>query len=113
MLKALTMQGIPISVRDPVYNYYYSDFSGESFLVDPYALWENKHKYTNKEVAEYMGLASYRSYAYYCATNDTSLDLFHSPLSEVTINKNRLLRIENGRVHFLYEKSHRRKKNGT
>lgn len=109
VLKALIMKGLPDSVRDPVYKYYYDDFSGNSFLVDPYRLWTEKHRYTDKEVAEYIGLASYRSYAYYSATRDTTLDLFHSPLKESTIKSNRLLRIENGRVHFLYEKSFRRK----
>ncbi len=106
------MQGLPQSVRDPVYNYYYTDWSGSSFLADPWALWENHKGYTAKEVAEYIGLASYRSYAHYSATRDLTLDLLHSPLSEKTINSNRLLRIEDGRVHFLFEKSFRRKKNG-
>lgn len=110
VLKSLIMQGLPYSRHDPVYSYYYDDFTGNSFLLDPYALWENKHKFTSKEVAEYVGLASYRSYAYYCATKDATLELFHSPLSEETIKKNRLLRIDNDRVHFLYEKSFRRRK---
>jgi hypothetical protein len=109
VLQSLVMQGIPKSVRDPVYNYYYTDFSGKSFLIDPYTLWFNRNGYTAREVAEYMGLASYRSYAYYLTTKDTTLELLHSPLSENTIKSNRLLRIENERVHFLFEKSSRRK----
>lgn len=105
LMQALTMKGLPKNKYDPVYKYFYDDYSGNSFLLQPWKLLDEKHKYTPREVAEYIGLASYRNYGYYSATKDPSLDLFHSPLSEDTINSNRLLRIENGRVHFLYEKS--------
>lgn len=110
ILKAMIKQGLPQSVRDPLYNYYYDDFSGESFLLQPHLLIYNEFRYTPKEVAEYIGLASFRNYAYYCATKDATLDLFHSPVSEDIINSNRLLEIKNGRVHFLYEKSFKEKK---
>jgi hypothetical protein len=105
VLQALIMNRMPQSVYDPLYKYYYDDFSGQSFLLNPHTLLSEKHKYTPKEVAQYIGLASFRNYAYYCSTKDATLDLLHSPVSEDIIKQNRLLRIENGRIHFLYEKS--------
>lgn len=112
VLKALCMTGLPRNVYDPVYKYYYDDFSGRSFLLQPELLLAYAFKYTPKEVAQYIGLASFRSYAYYRTTNDATLDLLHSPVSEDTIKQNRLLSIEDDRIVFLYEKSQRRT-NGT
>ena len=109
VLKAMTTQGLPQSVYDPIYKYYYDDFSGDSFLLQPTILLAEAFRYTPKEVAQYIGLASFRNYAHYCASKDATLDLLHSPVSEDTINNNRLLEIKDGRVHFLYEKSFRRK----
>ena len=105
MLRAMTMTSLPRNLYDPLYNYYYDDFSGESFLLRPTILLHEAFRYRPKEVAQYIGLASFRNYAHYCVTRDTTLDLLHSPVHEDIINKNRLLRIENGRIHFLYEKS--------
>lgn len=112
VITAMTMQRLPRNLYDPLYKYYYDDFTGESFLIQPETLLMKASGYRPKEVAEYVGLASYRNYAHYSITKDATLDLLHSPLSEDTINKNRLLRIEDGRVHFLFEKSSRRT-NGT
>ncbi len=107
------MEKLPRNVYDPLYKYYYDDFTGKSFLINPYELLAEAHRYTPKEVAQYIGLASFRNYAHYCVSKDTTLDLFHSPVSEDTIKQNRLLHIEDEKVHFLYEKSQRRIKNGT
>lgn len=105
ILKAMIKESLPRNLYDPLYKYYYEDFSGDSFLLQPSLLIHNEFRYRPKEVAEYIGLASFRNYAHYCATKDATLDLLHSPVSEDTINNNRLLRIENNRIHFLYEKS--------
>ena len=72
-------------------------------MLNPYELINYAFKYTPKEVAQYIGLASFRNYSEYRVTGDKSLDLFHSPVDQDTIQQNRLLRIVGDRVHFYYE----------
>lgn len=100
----------PKNIYDPIYPYHQKDFSGESYLLNPYELLNNAHHYSPKEVAEYVILASFRSFAEYSASNDATLDLFHSPLTEKQLKQNRLLSIENGRIHFVYEEATNRRK---
>jgi hypothetical protein len=40
----------------------------------------------------------------YLETKDATLDLLHSPVKEETIKNNSLLNIEDGKIHFLFEK---------
>lgn len=101
--KAHISTRLPKNRWDPLYDYYYKDFTGESFMLDPHSLINNSFRYTPGEVASYIGLASFRSYSYYRLTKDPSLDLFHCPSGEDKINSNQLLRIVDGRVHFYYE----------
>lgn len=103
ILKAMTQIGLPRNKYDPVYKYYYTDFSGDSFLVNPEYLLMYRHKWKDKELADYIGLASFRNTGEYLATGKITLDLSHSPLGQDAINKNRLLRIEGKNIHFYYE----------
>lgn len=107
--KAHASSRLPKNRYDPLYDYYTSDFSGESYMLNPHELITWAFKWTTKEVAQYIALASFRSYSEYVLTKDASLDLFHSPVSEDEINKNRLLRIDNGRVRFYYEEVPKRR----
>jgi len=107
--RAHVSSGLPKSKNDPLYRYYQMDFSGNSFMLNPHELIKYAFKYTPKEVAQYIGLASFRNYSYYRVTGDRSLDLFHSPVDQDTINQNRLLRIVDGRVHFYYEEDAKRR----
>ena len=102
-IESITYRKIPLNYNDPLYDYYYTDFSGDSFLLNPTELLLYAFKYTYKEVAQYIGLASYRNYSHYTVTGDKSLDLFHSPVDQDTIEKNRLLRVKKGRIYFYYE----------
>ena len=52
----------------------------------------------------YVHLASFRNLSIYLETKDATLDLLHSPVEEETIKNNSLLNIEDGRIHFLFEK---------
>lgn len=72
-------------------------------MLNPHELIKYAFRWTPKEVAEYIGLASFRNYSEYRVTGDKSLDLFHSPVDQDTINQNRLLRIKDGRIYFYYE----------
>ena len=101
-LRVLTGE-VPRNHRDPLYRYYIKDLTGKSFLLNPHGLLENTYFYTPKEIAHYLGIASFRNLSYYQTTGDTSLDLFHVPVKHDIITNNRLLSIENGRVRFKYE----------
>jgi hypothetical protein len=99
----MTQVGMPRNKYDPVYQYYYTDFSGDSFLVNPHALLTNRNKWRDKEIADYIGLASFRNTGEYLATGKITLDLSHSPMGQDAINNNRLLRTVRNEIHFLYE----------
>ena len=58
---------------------------------------------SNKEAAEYIAVASYRNYFNYKQTGQTTLELIHLPVTTTIVNRNRMLRVEDGLVHFLFE----------
>lgn len=101
-LRALTGE-TPIHNYDPLYFAYIKDFTGKSFLVNPERLIEESFFYKAKEIAEYIALASFRSYADYTMTNNKTLDLLHVPVRQELITNNRLLSIEDGKVLFKFE----------
>jgi hypothetical protein len=101
--KAHCLSSIPKNRWDPLYPYTQKDFDGDSFMLRPYDLINNYFRWTPKEAAQYIGLASFRNYASYRVTGDTTLDLFHSPVDQDNIKQNRLLRIKDDRIHFYYE----------
>mgnify|MGYP001380721220 CR=1 FL=1 len=71
----------------------------------PEKLLTERLKYTNKEVAEYVAVASYRNYLEYMNTGDAKLHLIDFPLFEEIINNNRLLHMEDGTIHFKFEEA--------
>ena len=105
IFKMLVNSEIPKNKYDPIYKYYEKNYSGQSFLVSPKKLLEVAFKYKRKEVVEYIVLASYRSYTDYIMYGTLTLDVMHSPLPLNKLKNNRLLHIEDNKIHFLYEKS--------
>ena len=101
----LTYPRVPASYRDPTYKYYGQSFEGFSFLLNPEKLLTERLKYTNREAAEYVAVASYRNYLEYNKTGDTRLHLIDFPLFEEIINNNRLLHMEDGTIHFKFEEA--------
>ena len=99
----LTYKRIPASRRDKTYKYFGKSFVGNSFLLNPRELLAKRKYYSNKEAAEYIAVASYRNYFNYNRTGETTLELIHLPVETTIVNRNRMLRIENGLVHFLFE----------
>ena len=99
----LTYKRIPASRKDKTYKYFGKSFVGDSFLLNPRQLLAERRNYSNKEAAEYIAVASYRNYFNYKRTGETTLELIHLPVTTTIVNRNRLLRIENGLVHFLFE----------
>lgn len=98
---------IPRNRSDPIYKYSQKSFSGNSYLLRPILLIERSHKYTNKEMVDYIAAASFRSYATYKISRDTTLDRILLPISDRRIDSfiknNRLLYLDGDRVHFLLE----------
>ena len=101
----LTYPRVPSNYRDPIYKYYGQSFEGFSFLIDPEKLLTERSKYTNREAAEYVAVASYRNYLEYNKTGDTRLHLIDFPLFEEIINNNRLLHMKNGTIRFKFEEA--------
>ena len=101
----LTYPRVPTSYRDPTYKYYGQSFEGFSFLINPERLLTERSKYTNREAAEYVAVASYRNYLEYNKTGDTRLHLIDFPLFEEIINNNRLLHMKNGTIRFKFEEA--------
>jgi len=101
----LTYPRVPSSYRDPTYKYYGQSFEGFSYLLNPEKLLTERLKYTNREAAEYVAVASYRNYLEYNKTGDTRLHLIDFPLFEEIINNNRLLHMADGTIHFKFEEA--------
>ena len=94
---------IPQNYKDPTYKYYGQSFEGYSFLLNPKKLLAERTKYTNKECAEYVGIASYRNYMDYKTTGESSLQLINLPFLEGIFNNNRLLTMKEGIIYFKFE----------
>ena len=103
VIHLLTYKRIPASRKDKTYKYFGKSFVGNSFLLNPRQLLVEGKNYSNKEAAEYIAVASYRNYFNYNRTGETTLELIHLPVDTTIVNRNRMLRIENGLVHFLFE----------
>ena len=105
VLRIITFKITPKNYYDKTFKFYEKNFHGSSFLLNPKDLLEKGRAFSDKEVAEYVGVASFRNSYEYVKTKDTTLDLIFCQVSEDTITKNRLLEIRNGRVHFKYEET--------
>lgn len=106
IFRMLTEKRVPINRYDVIYRYQVKNFTGQSFLVHPERLLYNGYKYTYREMAMYIALASYRPLADYLATSRITIDPFIVS-DEILhyINDNRLLKYKDDEIHFLYEGS--------
>ena len=105
VVHTLTYNLTPKNYRDPLYKYWNKDWSGNSFLITPEAIFEKRPQFSDREWAEYIAVASYRNLNSYNENRKTTLDLLHNPVPEIIIKNNRLLKIEDGVIHFRFEKS--------
>ena len=103
ILHILTYRLPPVNKNDRIYKYWQKSFHGTSFLVNPEPLFIQRRLYSDKEIAQYAGIASLRNYFEYQKTKDTRLDLLHFTGDEDSIKNNRLLRIEGYYIHFKFE----------
>ena len=105
IMRIITFRITPKNYYDKTFRFYEKSFHGSSFLVNAEDLLQEGRAYSDKEVAEYVGVASFRNYYEYEKTKDTTLDLIFCQVSENTINQNRLLEIRDGKIHFKYEET--------
>lgn len=103
ILHILTYRLPPVNRKDRIYKFWQKSFYGNSFLVNPEPLFIQRRLYSDKEIAQYAGIASLRNLFAYNTTKDTTLDLLHYNGKQDIINNNRLLWIENDRIHFKFE----------
>ena len=103
IIHLLTYKRIPASRKDKTYKYFGKSFLGQSFLLNPRQLLAERRNYSNKEAAEYVAVASYRNYFNYRQTGKTTLELLHLPVDTTIVNRNRLLHLRDGLVHFEFE----------
>src|SRR6056300_732942 len=99
IFKMMTLNLIPQNRYDKIYRFSTGDFKGTSFLVHPDVLLFHSYKYTKREIAQYLALASLRSLADYLATGNITLSLFETSINLELFKDNRLLRIEDGTIH--------------
>ena len=78
-------------------------WKGKSFLNNPELLLIRTNGLRPLYTAQYIGLASMRSYANYKITGDLTLDYLVCKGKEVMIEENPLLEVRDGVVHFKYE----------
>ena len=105
ILRIITFKITPKNYYDKTFKFYEKNFHGSSFLLNPKDLLEKGRAFSDKEVAEYVGVASFRNSYEYVKTKDTTLDLIFCQVSEDIITKNRLLDIRDGKIHFKYEET--------
>jgi len=103
IMEMLIKKQIPDNKYDPIYSYSQLNFKGTSFLLHPDVLLFNSYKYSTVDISVYYALASLRSLPEYVVSQKTTLDLLHLPVALETITQNRLLILEKGNIHFLYE----------
>ncbi len=97
----------PTSKRDRLFKFYGKDYSGDSFLIYPEGMYKYRKSASDSEWAAYIGIASYRSYNDYIINQQLTLEVERVPKRlQPIIKRNRLLKIEDGYIHFEYEKSY-------
>ena len=93
----------PINRKDRRFKFWQKSFHGESFLLNPEPLLIQRNRYSDVEIAQYAGIASLRNYFDYQSKKDTTLDLLFYTGKQEILTQNRLLHVENGRIHFKFE----------
>ena len=106
ILSHLTFKLLPVNEEDLRFNISQENWSGDSFLLNPSKIFIHRHQFKSREIAEYVALASLRSYAEYKDTRNTTLSLLECPVEQVQIKDNRLLSFCNNQIYFCWEEVH-------
>ena len=104
IFEMLVKNSIPKNKYDPIYKFYETNFAGDSFLVHPDVLLYNSFRHSRRDIAIYLAFASMRSLGEYFASGDITLDLLELPLDPFQhLESDRLLYMQDDKLHFLYE----------
>ena len=103
VMEMIIKKSLPRNRFDPLYKYSNINFIGNNFMVHPDVLLFNAYKYSQKEIAVYYALISLRNIAEFRTIKKITLDLAFCPVELDSIRENRLLRIDNDSIHFIYE----------
>lgn len=101
----LTFRPLPKNNYDPIKKYASINWAGDSFLLNSSAVIYNRSRCEDKDLAEYVALASFRSLAEYDATKRKTLSVEICPITLESINKNKLLSIANDEIYFAWEET--------
>ena len=89
IIDMITYKKVPFNSYDPLYRYRNKNFSGDSFLLQPEILLENGFRYSPREIAVYIAVASRRKLADYVAFGEKTLSINHAPQVNKLIEDNR------------------------
>ena len=103
IFKMLAENQIPQNMKDPIYKYKEKNFVGQSFILNSSDLIKAELKYSEKELAIYLALASYRNLAEYIAFTKISLDVIKLRIPVDLYKRNRLILIDGNVLRFKYE----------
>lgn len=102
----LTYKKVPYNTFDPIYKYTKYNFHGSSFLLHPEELLYWTFKYSYKDLAIYIAMASLRPWAEYKLNKTVTLPLTLAPMHPHEYLQNtRLLPIRDEQIVFPYEES--------
>jgi len=103
LIAYLTFPHLPRNRWDNINRWTHVDWTGDSFLLHPEKIITNRSNFGDTELAQYVALASFRSYAEYEATRKTSLNLALSPVGLELIDNHRLLTRIDDEIFFCWE----------
>lgn len=106
IVKMMVEGTIPKNTYDPLYIYSTINFAGDSFLVHPDILLFNAYKYSCKDVAIYMSMASIRPLTEFLANDVIYLPKFLAPINPVEHlddPHSGLITVDEENIYFLYE----------
>lgn len=101
----ITFKPIPKNNYDPIKKYVEIDWRGDSFLLNPEEIIYNRKKFSERDLANYVALASFRSLAEYKVTKRKTLPVLECPVPLESIANNELLSIQKDQIYFLWEET--------
>jgi len=103
LIAYLTYPNLPRNRWDSINRWANTNWHGDSFLLHPEKILSHRRSFKDTELAQYVALASFRSYAEYEATGKTSLNLALSPVGLELIDNHRLLTRLDDEIFFCWE----------
>ena len=96
---------IPKNNYDKIKKYTKYDWDGDSYLINPQKVLSMRATLSEKQLAEYVALASFRNLADYKVTGRKTLSVYESPMLIESLKTNKLLSIDKGEIYFCWEET--------